>query len=83
MIDRGPLDTYEVVWTSGHVERIQAHQVIWPHNFDMFSNGPPATHVMLHGEVNGHWKLVLSAPVEQIHSVRLVTADEPIPGGES
>lgn len=85
--DHGPLDTYEIQWTSGHVERIQAHQVLLPHP-DMFgsvigSPGEPAreTHVRIHGEINGQWKLILSAPANEIHSIRLVTDDEEIPEG--
>jgi hypothetical protein len=74
MTDYGPPDTYEVVWTSGHVERIQAHQVTWPLDFTFSRHDQRDRHVMLHGEIEGRWKLVLSAPVEQIHSVRLVAA---------
>ena len=81
--EHGPLDTYEVTWTSGHIERVQAHQVIWPIDLDFFSQGPKRKHVMLHGEIDGKWKLVLSAPVDEIHAVRLVTTDESIPDGAS
>jgi hypothetical protein len=28
--DHGPIDTYEVIWNSGHVEYVQAHQVLMP-----------------------------------------------------
>lgn len=80
--DYGPLDTYEVIWKSGHVERVQAHQVMWPRAIDLFSEGrPKREHVMIHGKIDGRWKLVLSALPEDIVTIRLVTADESVPNG--
>jgi hypothetical protein len=38
-------------------------------------------HVRVHGEIDGKWKLILSAPANEIHSIRLVTDDEEIPEG--
>lgn len=76
----GPLDTYEIVWTSGHVEYIQAHQVILPPDdsvADAFFPGSVATRRrdgwMFHGQIDGRWKLLLFAPAEDITSVRNVT----------
>lgn len=74
--DHGPLDTYEVIWKSGHVERVQAHQVLWPPIVNLFGEGNAnREHVMIHGEIDGRWKLILAAPVEDVVSVRRVTAD--------
>ncbi|WP_280465992.1 hypothetical protein [Nocardia brasiliensis] len=77
--DYGPLDTYEIIWNSGHVERIQAHQVLLPPSETMSAFFPAATATKhrdgwtFHGEVDGHWKLLLFAPAEDIKSVRNVT----------
>lgn len=58
MDDRGPLSTYQVIWKSGHVEDIQAHQVTWPdHALSLF-----------------RWQLILAAPEDDITSVRLMTS---------
>lgn len=74
----GPLDTYEVIWSSGHIEEIQAHQVLMPPD-EMLSGlfGGVTTKQFrgwtFHGEIDGHWRLLLSAPAEDIKSVRNVT----------
>lgn len=87
--DHGPLDTYEVIWNTGHVEYIKAHQVLLPPD-DLFSAMiPGATKTkgrdgwMFHGEVDGRWKLLLFAPAEDIRSVRNVTHTHDTAGGES
>jgi len=92
--DYGPVQRYEVVWMSGHVETVLAHQITWPQNGSfilagMFGSTPEAggkaSRVQFHAEVNGRWLLTLSALEEDIRSIRLVTAEEPIPdfaGGE-
>lgn len=71
--DHGPLDTYEVIWASGHVERVKAHQVIAPQS-PLFGSGSPRDHRwMIHGEVDGRWRLLLMAADEDIRSIRNVT----------
>lgn len=78
-IDHGPLVTYEITWQSGHVERIQAHQVIWPGNaLDLFAPaGPPRPRrVMFHGEIDGRWTLQLSALEADIRTIRNVATEE-------
>jgi hypothetical protein len=93
--DHGPLDTYEIVWTSGHVEYIQAHQVLLPPE-DSFpfklgdgvygSTGTttrPRRGWAFHGEIDGHWRLLLSARAEDIRSVRNVTHTRDEVGGAS
>ncbi|MET8430133.1 hypothetical protein [Nocardia sp. NPDC004860] len=77
--DYGPLDTYEIMWASGHIEYIQAHQVLLPPDeaiLGLFS-GETTTRKRsgwtFHGEVEGRWKLLLFAPAEDIKSVRNVT----------
>lgn len=81
--DHGPLRTYEITWSSGHVERIDAHQVTWPHNpFELI--GPATTktrdpgRVMLHGQVDGKWQLLLAAHPEDIRTIRNLAHDEHI-----
>jgi hypothetical protein len=78
--DYGPVQTYEVVWQSGHMERIQAHQVIWPGNaLSLFGVATKPPRVVMHAVLDGRWTLMLSAPEEDIRSIRNVTADEAIP----
>ncbi len=74
--ERGPLLTYEVTWTSGHIETIQAHQCIMPNRLPF--DPPPTTpeRVMFHGEIDGHWQLLLAAPEADIQTVRNVTTRE-------
>ena len=73
-IERGPLQTYEVIWRSGHVEKVEAHQVMWPMPglTAGFFEARDSTRVLFHGEVEGHWCLVLAADEADILSVRLV-----------
>jgi len=86
--DYGPIQTYEVVWRSGHVERIQAHQVTYPQKgMALFAGAVGVTteqagepQIRFHGQFNGRWLLVLSADEADIRTIRLVTSDEPIPG---
>jgi len=89
--DYGPLDTYEIVWTSGHVERIQAHQVLLPpDDSSPFKLGKgvygstvtkPSRGWAFHGEIDGRWRLLLSARAEDIVSVRNVTHTTDYLGG--
>lgn len=82
--DRGPLQTYEIHWVSGHVETVQGHQVSWSGGAMFGHSGPERpTRVMIHGEIDGHFRLVLSALEDDIRTIRNVTAAESIPGGES
>lgn len=76
--DHGHLRTFEITWTSGRIERIQAHQVTWPHGSILGPFFEAAQkrddRVMLHGEIDGHWQLVLAARPEDIISIRNLTA---------
>lgn len=76
--DHGPLETYEIVWASGHVEHIQAHQVLMPSpDFSGIFGGVVAVQRekrwTFHGEIDGRWRLLLTAPEADIKSVRNVT----------
>jgi len=77
--DHGPLQTYEVIYTSGHVERVQAHQVLMPHDdFDIGGFGIRTVSQLekrwtFHGEFAGHWRMVLSVPAGDVKSVRNVS----------
>lgn len=74
-IERGPLQTFEVMYTSGHVERFQAHQALMPsaipHLFGVANDR--AGRWNFHGEFDGQWMLVLSIPEAHVVSVRNVT----------
>jgi len=72
----GPLDTYEIIWTSGQVEYIQAHQVLTPQSpitAGLFGEEKQKPAWTIHGEVDGRWRLLLTAPVDDIRTVRNVT----------
>ena len=67
----GPLDTYEVIWNSGHVEQVRAHQVLAPRPAVFGDHGTSVW--MFHGEIDGKWRLLLVARDEDIKSVRNLT----------
>lgn len=69
----GPLDTYEVIWSSGHLEYIQAHQVLMPPLPGLFGEPDRDPRWTFHGEVDGRWRLLLTAPADDVRSVRNVT----------
>lgn len=71
--DRGPIRTYEIIWKSGCVEQIQAHQVLVPHS-PLFGEPPSARDDVytFHGEIDGQWLLILTASAADILSIRLV-----------
>lgn len=85
--DHGPVQTYEVTWRTGHIERILAHQISWPKNgvsmlasmFGAQSEQVGASRIHFHAEIDGRWTLTLAADEDDILSIRLVTADEPLP----
>jgi len=80
--DRGPVQTYEVVWRSGHVERVQAHQVSWPGQGARALGWAPSDkpqQICFHAEIDGHWLPTLIADEADIQTVRLITEDEPVP----
>lgn len=76
--DYGPLQTYEVIWESGHVERIQAHQVTHPNNAAALFGGRPDVKQVIefHGEIEGRWRLQLRAPLDDILVIRNLTTTE-------
>ena len=76
--ERGPLLPYQITWRSGHIETIRAHQVIWPSGFSgIFGERDERNpRVMLHGEVDGRWKLLLVADEEDILTIRRLETAE-------
>lgn len=85
--DHGPLQTYELIWKTGHIETVQGHQVQFDSGGMAFSSMlgsslgiatradlPPKFRI--HGEIDGHWRLVIAAPEEDLVSVRNVTGRE-------
>ena len=80
--DYGPLRTYEVTWRSGHIERLQGHQVL----FDSSGLASPLAAALgagpavplppkfrVHGMFGEHWRLVLAADEADLLSLRDVT----------
>ena len=93
--DHGPRETYEIGWQSGHIEHIQAHQVLMPPDDIPRSFGggvyqsaggarKPRRGWAFHGQIDGKWRLVLAADGEDIRSVRnLAYAPDSAPHGEA
>jgi hypothetical protein len=84
--DYGPIQTYEIVWMSGHVETVLAHNVSWPKaGLFLGLGGDPAgpPRVQFHAQIDGQWRLTLSAREEDIRTMRLTTGGEQLPGGAS
>lgn len=76
-VDRGPLRPFQIVWRSGHVETIRAHQVVTPPAFDvLFGEEPRDKRLLVHAEIDGHWTLLLAADWADVLSVRLLTDAE-------
>lgn len=83
----GRPDVYEITWMSGHAERVLAHQVAYPQAGLAFAGSAlgvatetGAPRIRMHAQIDGRWCLTLAAREEDIRTMRLVTADEPIPG---
>jgi hypothetical protein len=84
--DHGPLRTYEITWKSGHIETVQGHQVMFGSDRSSFADALWGVQVReqteprftIHGEIDGHWRLVISAPEKDLISVRDVTSREQI-----
>ncbi len=75
----GPLRPYQIIWRSGHVETVMAHQVTLPQlgsfisaYFGTAETAPRASRLTVHGEVNGRWTLILDADYADVQSVRLL-----------
>lgn len=76
--DYGQLKTFEITWMSGHVERIQGHQISW-YGGDSFGFGafdPAKRRVRIHGEIDGHWTLQLSALEDDIRTIRNLATED-------
>lgn len=83
--DYGPLRTYELTWRLGHIETVQGHQVTFDsHRTSVMTGlfGPPVAtatgqetppRFAIHGEFDGHWRLVITAPEADLLSIRDVT----------
>lgn len=80
-MDRGKPDSYEVIWKSGHIDCIEAHQISWPHRSSAWldSSPSPTQVVHFHAEIEGRWTLVLSAPEEEIVTIRNLTRTNNLP----
>lgn len=75
--DYGPLRTYEITWMNGHIERVQGHQVHHSGNIPLLFGGrPERARFTIHGEFDGRWRMVLTAPEEDVRTIRDVTEGE-------
>lgn len=74
--DRGPIQTFEITWQSGHVERVQAHQVTYHGGDSLFGRSQLPRRLDFHGEIDGRWLLQLSVLEDDLRTVRNVTAPE-------
>lgn len=72
-IERGEPEEYEVVWCNGHVDHFKAHQVTYLGGPFSFGAADAPRRVHFHGEFDGKWVLVLSAPEDDILVIRNVT----------
>lgn len=72
--DYGPLQTFEITWQNGHVEKVQGHQVTTTGGGGIF--GPGRKRFSIHGEINGHWQLVISALEDDVRIIRNVSQGE-------
>lgn len=89
--DYGPLQSWEIIWRSGHIETVQGHQAALESAgasfrsalLGSFSSGPSLPpRLIIHGQVGGHWRLVLAVDEADIVSVRNVTARDSAPAGD-
>jgi hypothetical protein len=78
MTERGPLQSFELTWSSGHVETIKAHQVSYQGNSPMFGDPGRKARIDFHGEIDGHWMLILSALEDDLARIRNTTQTEVI-----
>jgi hypothetical protein len=72
--ERGPLQTFEIVWTGGHTEIIEAHQVSYSGGAIFAPDRPES--IQFHGEFDGSWLLVLRVLGDDIRSIRNLTKTE-------
>jgi len=77
--DYGPLKSYEIVWTNGHVETVQAHSVTMPHPallFGVATATKTREYITFHGEIDGRWRLVLAVRPELVDVIRDKSTEE-------
>lgn len=70
--DHGPLQEYAITWNDGTIEVVKAHQVMMPEHGFLLPGREPDPNWTFHGEIEGHWRLILSAPGHRIEAVRLL-----------
>ena len=70
-LDRGPLQTFELTWRSGHTEDIQAHVI----NYETNDQGHP-TIIEFRAEHDGRLQLVLRATLADLRTIRNTTITE-------
>lgn len=66
--DYGPLQEWEIIWRTGHVEHVQGHQIQMESGGFVRRENP---RLIIHGRFGKYWRLVLCVPEEDILSVRL------------
>ena len=72
--ERGEPDEFEVIWRTGHTDRLVAHQVSLEGGDTFFRSGPETPQrVRFHAEIDGHWRLLLDALASDVLTIRNVT----------
>lgn len=69
--DYGPLRTYEVTWLGRPPEIVQGHSVQFESGG--FMGVPARPKFKIYGEFDGHWRMVLMGPEEDIACIRDIT----------
>jgi hypothetical protein len=92
--EHGALRAYEITWKSGHVETVHGHQVLFDsaktefaplfgNTLSLATRAELPPRFTVHGEIDGHWRLILTAPEADLVSVRDVTDRERVPDGDA
>lgn len=72
--DNGPLQTFEITWLNGHVEQVRGHQVTTTGGGGILGPGP--RRFTIHGDIHGHWRLIITALEDDVRIIRNVTEGE-------
>lgn len=89
--DYGPLQSYELIWKTGHVETVHGHQVSFDSAGMSALSGVLATgrrpvqlepKFRIHGMIDGHWRLVIAAPESELGTIRNVTERAALPASD-
>ena len=69
--ERPTPNIWQFTFTDGSVETFAGHQLLQPMTSGFFNDGGPER-VTVHGEIDGHWRLIYSVQAEYVREVRLL-----------